>query len=212
MSARIAAFVVWAAVAACLAFWGLRLFVSPRGVPAQTQPVSVTSSQRGEILRLFAAAPEPTAGPSEPALAARFKLIGVMAPKKAEMGRQQGVALIAVDDKPPRAYRVGARVDNSLVLQSVAARSVVIGPPQGAAAVQLDLPLPAPPATGVLPPPPADGFLPSGVSKAAMPAAPVTSPPPGSMQPSPQAGQILVQPGNDATPAPIPADDPSNRR
>ena len=210
MSARIAAFVVWAAVAACVAFWGLRLFVAPRGVPAQTQPVSVASSQRGEILRLFAAAPEPAAaGPSEPALAARFKLVGVMAPKNAEMGREQGVALIAVDDKPPRAYRVGARVDNSLVLQSVAARSAVIGPAQGAAAVKLDLPLPVPPATGVLPPPPADGFLPSGMPK---PVAPVMQPQPAPMQPPPQAAQIQVQPGNDGTPAPIPADDPSNRR
>lgn len=173
MPARIAAFVVWAAVAACVAFWGLRILVTPRPAPSQTQPVSSANSLRGDVTRLFAAAAVPTAmGVSEPGLASRFKLIGVMAPKEGERGREQGIALIAVDEKPPRAYRVGAQIDNALVLQSVARRSATIGPSQGAPAVQLDLPPLPPPATGSLPPA-------AGLLQAAPTAAPVTAAPVG---------------------------------
>jgi general secretion pathway protein C len=202
MPARITAFLVWAAAAACAVFWGLRLFVSPHGVPVQTQPVSVAHAQRGDILRLFASAATPAlAVQAEPALAARFKLIGVMAPKSTARGREQGIALIAVDDKPPRAYRVGARLDNTLVLQSVATRSAIIGPVNGAVALQLDLPLPVPPATGQLPQ--IDGFLPNP------PMAPAAPPAAG----SPNPPQPARTPSAAPLPAPsIPEDDPSNRR
>ena len=152
MPARIAAFVVWAAVAACVAFWGLRILVTPRPAPGQTQPVSATDSLRGDVTRLFAAVPTAATPVTEPGLASRFKLIGVMAPKDGDRGHDQGIALIAVDEKPPRAYRVGARIDNALVLQSVARRSATLGPSQGAPAVQLDLPPLPLPATGSLPP------------------------------------------------------------
>ena len=83
MPARIAAFVVWAAVAACVAFWGLRILVSPRPAPSQTQPVSATDNLRGDVTRLFAAVPTAATPVTEPGLASRFKLIGVMAPKDA---------------------------------------------------------------------------------------------------------------------------------
>lgn len=204
MAARITAFVVWAAVAACLVFWGLRLFIAPSGVPSQTQPVSVAQAQRGDVLRLFASAATPMTVQSEPALAARFKLFGVMAPKNSEQGRGQGVALIGVDDKPPRAYRVGARIDNTLVLKSVAGRSAMIGPAQGAAIVQLDLPLPAPPATGQLPPTQADGFLKYSAPGSAAPPPSPGAPPPLS---APAGGNAPPVP-----PQPVPEDDPSNRR
>ena len=78
-------------------------------------------------------------------------MIGLIAPKSIDAGREQGVALLAIDGKPPRAYRVGARVDQALVLQSVAGRTAAIGPVRGAPAVQLELPVLPPPATGNLP-------------------------------------------------------------
>jgi general secretion pathway protein C len=211
MSARLVAFVVWAAVAACAAFWGLRLLVTPRSVPTQAQSVSLSAAQRGDMARLFAAAPVASATPSEPSLAARFKLVGVMAPKDADAGREQGVALISIDDKPPRAYRVGARVDQALVLQAVAKRSASIGPAQGATAVQLELPAPAMPATGSLPR--AEAILGAGT----LPAGSAS----GSIQPSPPAQPPNLGSSNPAgTGAPAPgspsaidaANDPANRR
>lgn len=62
-------------------------------------------------------------------LASRFSLLGVVAARS-----HDGAALIAVDGKPPRPYRVGAAVDDTLVLQSVQPRRAVLsssvgGPP-----------------------------------------------------------------------------------
>jgi general secretion pathway protein C len=161
MYARIAAFVLWAAVAAGLMYWLLRVGVSAPALPPHSQPVSTAAVLRGDVARLFAdpAAPqEPgVASPAEPGLASRFKLVGVMAPRRGEGTGGQGIALIEVDGKPPRPFRVGRPLDDALVLQSVAARSATIGPRNGAPAVQLEIPLPATPATGTLPPP-ARGF------------------------------------------------------
>ena len=63
----------------------------------------------------------------------------------------EGVALIAVDGKPAKAYAVGSRLDGELVLQAVSLRTASIGTAQGAMAVTLELPPLPPPATGTLP-------------------------------------------------------------
>jgi general secretion pathway protein C len=136
-----------------------------------------------------------------PELASRFKLIGVMAPKPApgQPASDAGLALIAIDGKPARAFAPGARVDGEMVLQSVSLRTAAIGPAQGAAALTLEVPrLPAP-ATGTLAPvsnnagPTAPRPAPPPAVPAAQPA-PVPVPPPPSAQPSesampPQTGQ-----------------------
>lgn len=154
MYARIAAFFAWGLAAACAVYWALRLLAAPAGLPASAQPVAMAGELKGDIGRLFAAAPVVTASPAaaRPELSGRFKLIGVMAPKEGERGRGQGIALIAVDGKPPRPYRVGAFLEGALVLQSVASRSATLGPEGGGAAVKLDMPVLAAPATGVRPP------------------------------------------------------------
>ncbi len=78
-----------------------------------------------------------------------------MAPKNAPAATTpslQGVALISVDGKAPRAYAVGARVDSNLVLQSVSLRSAAIGPADGTALVKIEVPaLPPLPVAGKLP-------------------------------------------------------------
>lgn len=202
---------VWAAVAACAAYWGLRLLVTPRPVPSQAQSVSMTAAQRGDMARLFAEAPSATSLPNEPSLAARFKLVGVMAPQDADAGRDQGVALISIDDKPPRAYRVGARVDQALVLQAVAKRSASIGPARGPTALQLDLPAPQPPSTGSLPS--AQTILNSGVLPSEpVPAVSLPAPVP-SAAPGPNFAPGAMPGSPPGSPASIDAaNDPSNRR
>jgi general secretion pathway protein C len=174
MSLRIVTFLVWAAVAASAAYWGLRLGSAPAPLPATVQPVAA-GTLRGDIDRLFAApagTPEPEAAmPAPPGLASRFQLLGVMAPRPGERPSSQGVALVGIDGKPPRPYRVGAPVDGELVLLAVAPRSASFGPAGGAALFQLELPLLPPPSTGrleaaigagpvVAPPPPAIGLPP----------------------------------------------------
>lgn len=154
MLARFAAFLVWALVAASVVFWGLRLLVRAPAAPAHSIAMAGTSAANADLTRLLGAAPvaAPAAAPLAPDAAARFKLHGVMAPKAkpdaAPSG--QGVALISVDGKPPRAFAIGSRLDSSFVLQSVSLRSASIGPADGAGSVKLEIPPLPLPATGKL--------------------------------------------------------------
>jgi general secretion pathway protein C len=72
----------------------------------------------------------PAAGPAPAVpLATRFSLLGVVS----DAGGQ-GAALISVDGRPAKPFRVGSQVDEGIVLQSVQGRSAVlaasrIGPP-----------------------------------------------------------------------------------
>ena len=53
----------------------------------------------------------------------------------------QGAALIAVGDKPAKPFRVGAQVDEGLILLAVEARRALLGPEAGRApALTLELP------------------------------------------------------------------------
>jgi general secretion pathway protein C len=126
--ARWGTFAIWAGVAASAALWGLRLFSPGQPVPAHATSVSGSQSLRGDPVLLLGRAKVPQAAPVVvPPAPARFKLIGVLAPRGARAAAE-GLALIAIDDKPPKAYRVGAVVDGDLVLQRVRARGVDLGP------------------------------------------------------------------------------------
>jgi general secretion pathway protein C len=96
------------------------------------------------------------------------------------------VALIAVEGKLARPVRVGARVDDELVLLTVHRRGAGLGPSGGEPTVRLELPERPPPATGV-----PGAAAPTSV--AAPPPVPVPSAPPA-VEP--------VAPG--ASPQPVP--------
>ena len=159
MFVRVCAFVIWALVAGTAVFWGLRLLVRAPEAPLHAVPVGAAVAVRGDLARLLGAAPVASvaAAALSPEASSRFRLLGVMAPRAASKAGQsaeasgQGVALIAVDGKPARAFAVGSRLDNDLVLQAVSLRSASIGPAQGAASVKLEIPPLPPPATGTLP-------------------------------------------------------------
>lgn len=175
MLARFAAFLVWALVAASVVFWGLRLLVRAPTAPAHSIAVAGTATSNADLTRLLGAAPvvAPAAAALAPDAAARFKLHGVMAPKgKPDAPPSgQGVALISIDGKPPRAFAIGSQLDSGVVLQSVSLRAASIGPASGAAFVKLELPPLPLPATGRLAP------VAALVPEAAGGAAPVVTPP-----------------------------------
>ncbi len=150
MPARLCAFVIWALVAASAVFWGLRLLVGARSAPPHTVAAADTASMRADLTRLLGA-PRTAAveQPQAPALASRFQLTGVMAPKPPS---HSGIALIAVDGKMPRAFRVGSPIDGELVLKSVSLRTAEIGTSSGGSAVVLQMPPLPVVATGTLPP------------------------------------------------------------
>ena len=206
MLARLSAFVIWALVAATAVFWGLRLWARSTDAPPYTVPVGDVAVARGDLSRLLGATPAAAAAVvATPEAASRFRLIGIMAPKSAAASAQpgQGVALIAVDGKPPKAFVVGSTLDTNMVLQSVSLRSAAIGPAQGTAAVTLELPPLAAAAPGTLPAP---GFgAPRNPATAPAPVPPAPPPPAPLVQPaaqprSPQAP--AAQPG--MVPMPMP--------
>lgn len=140
------AFVCWAAAAACAVFWGLKLFARGAPAPAQAVLASGPAQPRAEWSRLLGADVVPAVAAAPPP-SSRFHLLGVVAPRGAPTAG--GLALIAVDDGQPKAVRVGAVVEGDTVLQSVHARGASLGPRDGPETVSLDLPPPAPAATGV---------------------------------------------------------------
>ncbi len=152
MLARWLTFLVWALAAASALAWGLKIFVRPQSTPTPPVVADTGTVARGDLTRLLGAdaAPVLAQAAPEPVADARFRLIGVVSPRSPRAARE-GLALIAVDGKPPRAYRVGAAVDGPHVLQGVDARGATLGPPGGAALIALKLPPPTPAATGVLP-------------------------------------------------------------
>ncbi|MFZ2649949.1 MAG: hypothetical protein WA210_07560 [Burkholderiaceae bacterium] len=157
MLARLAAFIVWALVAACVVYWSLKLLVRSPGAPTHSVAAVGATAVQGDLTRLLGASPVASAAVSlAPEAASRFRLYGVMAPKRKPAPKSsgqastRGVALISIDGGPAKAYAVGARVDNNLVLQSVSLRSAVIGPAEGGASLNLEVPPLPQPATGTL--------------------------------------------------------------
>ncbi|MEP7281124.1 MAG: hypothetical protein ABI696_04010 [Rubrivivax sp.] len=134
---RLVTLLLWAAVAASAVFWGLRLFAPSSAVPSNAQSVAAAGAPRGDPTRVLGAAPAASAV-AEVVAPSRYRLVGVVAPR-ASAAAGQGLAVIQIDDKPARAYRVGATVDDRLVLQRVHARGadlVAQGETSGQAAQQ----------------------------------------------------------------------------
>ena len=131
----VATLLVWGAVAFSAVTWGLRWSATGESTSnataaAQALPeVDVSAAARS-----LGAAPVQAA--AAPTLASRFQLQGVMAG-----GPDAGAALIAVDGKPAKPYRVGAVVADGLVLQSAQGRRVNLGAAiDGPQALVLELP------------------------------------------------------------------------
>jgi general secretion pathway protein C len=146
MAARWSAWLVWVAVACAVVFWGLRLVAHGPGVPAQARWMATDQVARGDMAKLFAQAS--TAAPAAAPASSRYKLVGVMA---SPTSGSLGWVVLAVDDQPPRALKIGAAVDANLVVQSVTARQVLLGPQGQAATVTLEVPELAAAARGNLP-------------------------------------------------------------
>ena len=187
---------VWALVAACAVFWALRLSAgasSGGGAPvARSAPVAGDAAVLGQLLGAVATKAE--AAPVVAPLGSRFAVSGVIAQDRRRYG-PSGLAVIAIDGKPARIFRVGDRVEEGSVLQSVGTRSVVLASDMKApAALTLALPgplpakprgnAPAPAAAPMALPLPGAG-LPTGQPNAPLVPQISLSPPPLSGPPSP---------------------------
>jgi general secretion pathway protein C len=130
-------FAIWALVAASAAYWGLKL--SGRNDVATAPPAARSPApvDPAAVARLLGYSPAVATAGAQPSTASRFALVGVVASRA-----HSGAALISVDGKPPKPFRVGSTVDEGLVLKSVDARRAELAPSMDAApTVTLDLPL-----------------------------------------------------------------------
>lgn len=136
---RLGTLALWALAGASVVYWGLRLSARPVGltVPAVAPaPVAPDAQAMARLLGVPAAGAAAARAPAA-SLTSRFALIGVLA------GRSSGggAALIAVDGQPAKPFRVGAVVDEGLVLQSLDPRQARLGASvDGPATLTLDMP------------------------------------------------------------------------
>jgi general secretion pathway protein C len=147
MLAPLLSALLWTLVAASATFWGFKLFANepaaPTDMPVRSSSVS-NLPNHSELARLLGGTALVTSASGRaPSMNSRFHLAAVIA---SPLASGAGVALIAVDGKKARVFRVGAPIDGDMVLQSVGFRSASIGIVQGAPAVVLELqalPLPS---------------------------------------------------------------------
>ena len=142
MHARWLSFVVWALLAASLAYWALTLLAKGPQAPAHAR-AATTDSAPADWTRLFASAQAPAAQVEN--TSSRYQLLGVVAPTAAGQHRGEGVALIAVSGALPKSVRIGQVVDGDLKLIEINRRDVGLGS-DGAVSVRLSL---APGASGM---------------------------------------------------------------
>lgn len=135
------ALAVWALASGSALWWGLRLvgLSEPlRQTPAPAAAPVEVALDAGAVARVLGAVAvsdvvQPKGAPS------RFVLLGVVAGRSSA-----GAALISVDGKPGRPYRVGSKIEEGLVLQAVEPRRARLAPsPDATPSVVLELPLPA---------------------------------------------------------------------
>jgi general secretion pathway protein C len=147
---RFVTFFVWLAVGASAVAWMLPMF---RPAPGGAAPGASSMALDGGIppadwSALLTRAPAAAEPPPVAADASRFRLVGVAGPLRAS---GQGVALLSIDGKAPRALRTGEVVEGNRVVLEVTAHTVKIGVPGGPPTLTLQAPLLPPPATGVPP-------------------------------------------------------------
>lgn len=190
----LAAFTVAAALLASVVYWGLKFLVRATAVPAHASLAAAAVPPAPDWSRLFGAeVAAVVAEAAAPPPDTRYQLIGVVAPRGVLGAGRGGLAVIAVDGKPPRTYRVGAVIDGLTVLQGVQQRGASLGPRGGAPTVSLQMaPLPVA-ATGV-PTPAAPAAAPQ---PPAFPGVPMP-PPPVQQVPGPAVPRTLLPPNRGA--------------
>jgi general secretion pathway protein C len=135
---RGASFVLAALAAASASFWVLKVgavnAATTVSATAGSGPLPIDSEA---VTRALGGGPD-TAPQVTPAvsLSSRFAMAGVIADL-----RSGGSALISIDGRPAKPYRVGDVLEDGLILQSVKGRSATLGlAVTGASALTLELP------------------------------------------------------------------------
>ncbi len=179
-------FVLWLLAGGSVVYWGLKLVKGPAAPASATAAVSGATTASVDSVALAkglgggqVAAPAATGASVAPSNlnVSRFVLTGVVVSRAGDS--RSSVALIGVDGKPARPYRVGANLGEGVVLHSVSPSKAMLASEANAApALTLELPKTA---SAVV-----------GTAVAARPAQPlVITPPTAAPTPSPNAMSAL---------------------
>jgi general secretion pathway protein C len=122
---RLTTFLLAAMAAASAAYWVLKWSepTAPPRASAMLPPAQAIDTRKIALL-LGATPASANSSANAPAVntLASYKLMGVIAQGS------QGSALIAIDGKPAKPYRVGDKVSDTLILHSVSARGAALAP------------------------------------------------------------------------------------
>ena len=130
---------LWFALAAGVAFWVLHF---PRASEGVLPAVSTPAPAQGGTEDMARALGQTQAQPVVAVESSRFQLLGVIS-----FTSGRGSALIAVDGKAPKPWRVGQALEDGVYLQKLGPRQAWLGPtPSGSAqwALQMSGPGSAP--------------------------------------------------------------------
>jgi general secretion pathway protein C len=136
---RIISLLLAAFATASVGYWVLKWPAPSRPAQAAAQEPSAPPINVGQVAQLLGKNPATATNAAADAgitPSASYKLIGVIA-----VGHRDGSALIGVEGKPAKPFRVGEHVSDDLVLQAVNARSVSLSASmKDPAAMTLELP------------------------------------------------------------------------
>lgn len=138
MVTRLLSLLVWAAVGASALAWGLKFWGRGTPVPANATVARAAPPAGMDLARVLGTPPPRVeAPPVAVAVDSRFKLLGLVAPRAGQTG---GLALIAVDGKPARTWRVGREVEPGLRLLAVSHRRAELGVAGAPPSLMLEMP------------------------------------------------------------------------
>lgn len=202
----VAAGVLWLVAGLTAGYWVLQVLGRSDLQPVSASPLVTPPVDSTAVARAFGHATVEaitTADTYAAPVSLRYTLLGVVADR-----RNQGAALIAIGEEPPKPYAVGATLEGGLVLQSVDRRVARLGPGrEGPTTVELTVPEEGDPTASARSA--ADAYTPPPMPVYTPPATPVYTPPP--QQPSPQGASPDLVPsmptlrGGDGTTV-LPAD------
>ncbi len=145
---RILTLAVWAALAWAATYWTLQFTGAPSTaavVSANTMPA--TGAEPVHVARLFGPAIDKVIDVSVAPVVdpgSRFVLLGVAANRSSA-----GVALLSIEGSAAKPYRVGSKIEDTYLLQSVTTRSATLAIAQTGASFTVQLSTGAPGAVSV---------------------------------------------------------------
>ncbi|GAA6143302.1 type II secretion system protein N [Hydrogenophaga sp. 5NK40-0174] len=128
---------LWLLVALSATYWGLRWAGRSEWTPVNTSLQSPVEANPVAVAMLLDSTPADAPEAEAPVVQTRLALMGLV-----NQRGEEGAALIAIDDKPPRPYRVGSVVADGLILRSVSAQGVRLSTEDNARELELDMPKP----------------------------------------------------------------------